>query len=208
LNKSSLFTTTTTIMAAAAAAAGKEAATTSNGKTNSTSTSSSDIAYYESHENLKKLCNFLRSRQGPAVREALLMDRRVHYIKGTKNRSLAVVVFLLPFLARFFLNLSSLALAKLTLRVLITIHEMIILGEKLVNFLVEPKKGTKWPSKLPRLNSRQDAIAVCKNLIKEQFLVRTDKAGKGELSVSSTICICLFIIYGYAHVGSLHSVFL
>jgi hypothetical protein len=64
-----------------AVAAGKEAAT-SNGKSSSTSTSSSDIAYYESNENLKKLCNFLRSRQGPAVREALLMDRRVHYIKG------------------------------------------------------------------------------------------------------------------------------
>lgn len=38
--------------------------------------------YYEDAENLKKLCDFLRSRQGPPVREALLMEKRVHYLKG------------------------------------------------------------------------------------------------------------------------------
>jgi translocation protein SEC62 len=56
-------------------------------------------------------------------------------------------------------------------------------GEKLVNFLVEPKKGTKWPSNLPRFETRQDAIAVCKELCKQQFLLRSEKRGKGELGV-------------------------
>jgi translocation protein SEC62 len=56
-------------------------------------------------------------------------------------------------------------------------------GEKLVNFLVEPKKGTKWPSKLPRFASRHEAIAVCNKLCKSQFLLRSEKRGKGELDV-------------------------
>jgi translocation protein SEC62 len=56
-------------------------------------------------------------------------------------------------------------------------------GEKLVNFLVEPKKGTKWPSNLPRFETRQDAISVCKELCKRQFLLRSEKRGKGELGV-------------------------
>ena len=30
-----------------------------------------------------KLCDFLRSSDGPAVREAIEMDKRVYYIKGT-----------------------------------------------------------------------------------------------------------------------------
>ena len=59
-----------------------------------------------------------------------------------------------------------------------------ISGEKLVNFLVEPKKGTKWPSKLPRMKTRQDAITVCKALIKDEFLIRTEKQGKGEMAMS------------------------
>lgn len=50
-----------------------------NGKVESTSSTSS---FYEDVENLKKLCNFLRSREGPPVREALLMEKRVHYLKG------------------------------------------------------------------------------------------------------------------------------
>jgi len=50
--------------------------------------------------------------------------------------------------------------------------------------LVEPKKGTKWPSNLPRFENRQDAVAVCKDLCKSQFLVRSEKQGKGELGVS------------------------
>lgn len=65
-------------------------------------------------------------------------------------------------------------------------HDMIIkskTGEKLVNFLVEPKKGTKWPSNLPRFETRQDAISVCKELCKRQFLLRSEKRGKGELGV-------------------------
>lgn len=41
------------------------------------------LSYYEDPDNLKKLCNFLRSKHGPAVREATLMEKRVYYIKGT-----------------------------------------------------------------------------------------------------------------------------
>ena len=43
---------------------------------------SSGMAFYEDEANLKKLCDFLRSKNGPAVREALLMEKRVHYLKG------------------------------------------------------------------------------------------------------------------------------
>lgn len=100
------------------------------------SKSSYDI---ENTEQLQKLCNFLRSREGPAVREALLMEKRVHYLKG----------------------------------------------EKLVNFLVEPKKGTKWPSDLPRFSSRQEALIVCKELCKRQYLLRSEKREKGVLGVRS-----------------------
>jgi hypothetical protein len=64
-----------------------------------------------------------------------------------------------------------------------------ITGEKLVNFLVEPKKGTKWPAALPRFESRQAAIDVCKDLCKYQFMHRSEKRGKGDLVVS----ICTFI---------------
>jgi translocation protein SEC62 len=56
-------------------------------------------------------------------------------------------------------------------------------GEKLVNFLVEPKMGTKWPKNLPRFENRQDAIAVCKDLCTQQFLLRCEKRGKGELGM-------------------------
>ncbi len=38
--------------------------------------------FYEDEKNLNKLCNFLRSTEGPAVREAVMMDKRVYYIKG------------------------------------------------------------------------------------------------------------------------------
>ena len=43
---------------------------------------SKSLAFYQEPGNLKKLCDFLRSRQGPALREAVLMDQRVYYIKG------------------------------------------------------------------------------------------------------------------------------
>lgn len=95
-------------------------------------------AFYEDEKNLNKLCNFLRSSEGPAVREAVMMDKRVYYIKG----------------------------------------------EKLVNFMVEPKKGTKWPKELPRFTSRPDAIAVCKDLCSMQYIHRSEKVAKGELEVS------------------------
>ena len=38
--------------------------------------------FYDDIENLKKLCDFLRSKEGPAVREAVEMDKRVYYLKG------------------------------------------------------------------------------------------------------------------------------
>lgn len=38
--------------------------------------------FYEPDENLRKLCDFLRGSEGPAVREAIEMDKRVTYIKG------------------------------------------------------------------------------------------------------------------------------
>lgn len=40
-------------------------------------------AFYKDEKNLKILCNFLRSEDGPAVRDAIMMDKRVHYFKGT-----------------------------------------------------------------------------------------------------------------------------
>jgi hypothetical protein len=40
-------------------------------------------SFYDDEANLKKLCNFLRSSEGPPVREAVQMDQRVYYLKGT-----------------------------------------------------------------------------------------------------------------------------
>lgn len=57
-------------------------------------------------------------------------------------------------------------------------------GEKLVNFMVEPKKGTNWPKKLPRFKTRQQAIAVCKELCNYQYMHRSIKRGKGDLVIS------------------------
>ena len=44
-------------------------------------------AYYQDEENLKKLCNFLRTKHGPAIRESTLMEKRVYYLKGTFQRN-------------------------------------------------------------------------------------------------------------------------
>jgi len=38
--------------------------------------------FYDDDKNLMKLCDFLRSTEGPPVREAVEMDKRVYYIKG------------------------------------------------------------------------------------------------------------------------------
>jgi len=45
-------------------------------------TSNDAKSFYENEHNLAKLCDFLRSEQGPPVREAVEMDKRVHYLKG------------------------------------------------------------------------------------------------------------------------------
>lgn len=100
--------------------------------------SSETVTYYENVENLKKLCDFLRGPEGPPVREAVEMDKRVYYLRG----------------------------------------------EKLVNFMVEPKKGTKWPKGLPKFKTRPEAIAVCKEMCKLQFIHRSEKRGKGDLVIS------------------------
>jgi hypothetical protein len=47
-------------------------------------------SHYDDIVNLKKLCDFLRSGQGPPIREALLMEKRVHYLKGTNLARLLV----------------------------------------------------------------------------------------------------------------------
>lgn len=70
----------------------------------------------------------------------------------------------------------------------------IYVGEKLVNFLAEPKKGTKWPTNLPKFDDRQDAIAVCRDLCKLQYMIRSEKRGKGELGVSRL----LYVVRGFA----------
>jgi len=41
--------------------------------------------FYENEIHLRKLCNFLRSPEGPSVREAIEMDKRVYYLKGKRN---------------------------------------------------------------------------------------------------------------------------
>ena len=55
--------------------------------------------------------------------------------------------------------------------------------------MVEPKKGTKWPKDLPKFKTRTEAIAVCKELCKLQFIHRSEKRGKGDLVVSEIFII-------------------
>lgn len=66
-----------------------------------------------------------------------------------------------------------------------------------MNYLVEPKKGTKWPKKLPRFENRQDAIAVCKELCNLQFLLRCERRGKGDLGVSWFLVVLQMMILCY-----------
>ena len=52
-------------------------------------------SFYDNEDNIRKLCNFLRSRGGVAVREALLMEKRVHYLKGmllSRSSSIAICI--------------------------------------------------------------------------------------------------------------------
>ena len=84
----------------------------------------------------------------------------------------------------------------------VSLINVFLAGEKLINFLVEPKKGTKWPSNLPRFENRSQALAVCKDLCKLQFMHRSEKQGKGKLVVSrifrvSTSCILIFFLISY-----------
>lgn len=53
--------------------------------------------FYEDEKHLMKLCDFLRSSEGPPVREAIEMDKRVYYIKGELGElTSCVVVVRLP----------------------------------------------------------------------------------------------------------------
>ena len=56
-----------------------------NGPASSPGISKMAEAFYENEENLKKLCDFLRGKEGPAVREAIEMDKRVYYLKGKSS---------------------------------------------------------------------------------------------------------------------------
>jgi hypothetical protein len=47
--------------------------------------------FYEDAENLKKLCNFLLTGEGPRVREALLMEKRVLYLKGREYNMIHMI---------------------------------------------------------------------------------------------------------------------
>ena len=47
-----------------------------------TDSGSSAKDFYEDDKQLMKLCDFLRTSEGPPVREAIEMDKRVYYIKG------------------------------------------------------------------------------------------------------------------------------
>jgi hypothetical protein len=66
-------------------------------------------SFYDDIENLKKLCDFLRSGQGPPIREALLMEKRVHYLKGTKHCAVLFVYYASCYERLFFLTLPTLS---------------------------------------------------------------------------------------------------
>ena len=146
--------------------------------------------FYEDQKNLNKLCNFLRSTDGPAVREAIMMDKRVYYIKG----KLKLCVIFMGIGRTFFVNSSLICLcASPTDDMLCNRYFYVCTGEKLVNFMVEPKKGTKWPKELPRFSSRPEAITVCKELCNIQYIHRSEKVAKGELEVRIDLFGCLSI---------------
>ena len=63
-----------------------------------------------------------------------------------------------------------------------------------MNFMVEPKKGIKWPKDLPKFKTRQEAITICKELCNYQYMHRSIKRGKGDLVVSSITHFMLSII--------------
>lgn len=71
-----------------AAPAPKPSSTTKNTTTTKSNTSTplvgKAVEFYEELNNQKHLCNFLRSRQGPKLREAVCMGQRVYYLKGKR----------------------------------------------------------------------------------------------------------------------------
>lgn len=62
-----------------------------NGKVAKADVVGDATSFYEVEENLAKLCDFLRSNEGPTVREAIEMDKRVYYLKG-KSKVVAMTI--------------------------------------------------------------------------------------------------------------------
>ena len=67
-----------------------------NKATMASANGSSAKDFYEDEKHLMKLCDFLRSSEGPAVREAIEMDKRVYYIKGAWLDVLRIKQLLVP----------------------------------------------------------------------------------------------------------------
>ncbi|GMI54431.1 hypothetical protein ScalyP_jg5921 [Parmales sp. scaly parma] len=55
-------------------------------------------------------------------------------------------------------------------------------GEKLLHFLVIPKKG-RWDAKIPRVENREQALVICKELLKMEYIARVTKEDKGIVSL-------------------------
>lgn len=66
------------------AAAAAKAADDTNGA------STTPPSFYDDEENLKKLCDFLRSGEGPPCRQAILMEKRVLYLKGEDSKQTSI----------------------------------------------------------------------------------------------------------------------
>ena len=47
-------------------------------------------SFYDDEENLEKLCDFLRSGEGPPCRQAILMEKRVLYLKGEDSKQTSI----------------------------------------------------------------------------------------------------------------------
>lgn len=74
-------------------------------------------SFYTEEENLQKLCNFLRSNEGPPVRNALLMDKRVLYLKGQLSiRRLEKRQSVMKFSSDFFLQVKNWSTSSLSQR--------------------------------------------------------------------------------------------
>tara|TARA_B110000971_G_C19808290_1_gene407585 strand:+ start:513 stop:758 length:246 start_codon:yes stop_codon:yes gene_type:complete len=51
-----------------------------------------------------------------------------------------------------------------------------------LHFLVIPKKG-RWDAKIPRVENREQALVICKELLKMEYIARVTKEDKGIVSL-------------------------